>query len=323
MGWGSAEPARHASGAVILALSFVLFVVERRSRALRHGEVAGDNPWDAGTLEWATTSPPPPYNFGRIPLVTSREPLWAERQALAGRRRPARRRPRARWSRRVTRRARRHRARARPSRRSGRCSRDRRRRRCSSARSSRPGRWCGASIPVAIALDRLVLAEGLEGGRGVRPQRIVEDVSALPTYAFGPRMTMWWGTLGFCALEGMGFALAIGAYLYLVQVNPQWPLADIAAEPLARHARSRHPPREHLAELPGRAPRQATRTCAAVRRDLVIMSRRRRGAGRDPPLRVHAAQRALGPERLRLDRSGSCSGCTPPTSSPTSATRWC
>jgi heme/copper-type cytochrome/quinol oxidase subunit 3 len=62
----------------------------------------------------------------------------------------------------------------------------------------------------------------------LRPQRIVEDISALPTYAWGPRMTMWWGTLGFCALEGMGFALAIGAYLYLVQVNPQWPLADLA-----------------------------------------------------------------------------------------------
>jgi len=60
----------------------------------------------------------------------------------------------------------------------------------------------------------------------VRPHRVVEDVSALPTYSFGATMTTWWGTLGFCALEGMGFALAIGAYLYLVQVNPQWPLAD-------------------------------------------------------------------------------------------------
>src|SRR3954452_2226778 len=39
---------------------------------------------------------------------------------------------------------------------------------------------------------RLVLAQGLEGGRGVRPQRIVEDISALPTFAWGPRMTMWW-----------------------------------------------------------------------------------------------------------------------------------
>jgi heme/copper-type cytochrome/quinol oxidase subunit 3 len=62
----------------------------------------------------------------------------------------------------------------------------------------------------------------------VRAQRVVEDISALPTYAFGTRMTMWWGTLGFCALEGTGFALAIGTYLYLVQVNPQWPLADVA-----------------------------------------------------------------------------------------------
>ena len=60
----------------------------------------------------------------------------------------------------------------------------------------------------------------------MRPHRVVEDVSALPTYSFGAAMTTWWGTLGFCALEGMGFALAIGAYLYLVQVNPQWPLAD-------------------------------------------------------------------------------------------------
>ncbi|MBV9235337.1 MAG: cytochrome c oxidase subunit 4, partial [Xanthobacteraceae bacterium] len=37
---------------------------------------------DAGTLEWATPSPPPVYNFSRIPVVTHREPLWAERVAL-------------------------------------------------------------------------------------------------------------------------------------------------------------------------------------------------------------------------------------------------
>jgi heme/copper-type cytochrome/quinol oxidase subunit 3 len=49
----------------------------------------------------------------------------------------------------------------------------------------------------------------------------------LPTYAFGPRMTTWWGTLAFCALEGTGFALAAGAYLYLVWLNQQWPLAEL------------------------------------------------------------------------------------------------
>ena len=56
-------------------------------------------------------------------------------------------------------------------------------------------------------------------------QRAVADLSSLPTYGFGPKSPMWWGTLGFCAVEGMGFALAAGSYLYLVHVNPQWPLS--------------------------------------------------------------------------------------------------
>ncbi len=40
------------------------------------GQPAGDDPWDAWTLEWATTSPPPSYNFETIPTVRSRRPLW-------------------------------------------------------------------------------------------------------------------------------------------------------------------------------------------------------------------------------------------------------
>jgi len=40
------------------------------------GERAGDDPWDAWTLEWATTSPPPEYNFESIPEVRSSRPLW-------------------------------------------------------------------------------------------------------------------------------------------------------------------------------------------------------------------------------------------------------
>ena len=41
---------------------------------------------------------------------------------------------------------------------------------------------------------------------------------------------MWWGTLGFFVVEGMGFALALGTYLYLVQRNPHWPLAPVAPD---------------------------------------------------------------------------------------------
>ena len=54
----------------------VLFFVWNVIRALRQGTPAGDDPWDAWTLEWTTTSPPPEYNFETLPEVQSRRPLW-------------------------------------------------------------------------------------------------------------------------------------------------------------------------------------------------------------------------------------------------------
>ena len=80
MGWGPIN-LLSSIGALILFASFVLFLYNMVASA-RRGPLAGDNPWDAGTLEWATASPPPPQNFDRIPFVTNREPLWAEREAL-------------------------------------------------------------------------------------------------------------------------------------------------------------------------------------------------------------------------------------------------
>jgi heme/copper-type cytochrome/quinol oxidase subunit 1 len=62
-------------GALILGLSVLVFIWNILA-SLKHGKPAGDNPWNAWTLEWATTSPPPVENFELVPPVRGRRPLW-------------------------------------------------------------------------------------------------------------------------------------------------------------------------------------------------------------------------------------------------------
>ena len=66
---------------VMLALGFLLFFIDA-VRSARRGAPAGSDPWGAPSLEWATTSPPPAYNFARIPVVTGQSPLWEEREVF-------------------------------------------------------------------------------------------------------------------------------------------------------------------------------------------------------------------------------------------------
>jgi cytochrome c oxidase subunit I+III len=68
--------------AIILVAGFLVFFVDV-IRAARRGAPAGDNPWDAPTLEWATSSPPPSYNFVHIPVVSGPNPLWETPELLS------------------------------------------------------------------------------------------------------------------------------------------------------------------------------------------------------------------------------------------------
>jgi cytochrome c oxidase subunit III len=58
-----------------------------------------------------------------------------------------------------------------------------------------------------------------------QPTRHVLDLSGLPTYAYGNRSLMWWGTWGMILIEGTVFALAIVAYFYLSEHSFSWPPA--------------------------------------------------------------------------------------------------
>ena len=198
-------------GAVLFAASFVVLIanVDAQPRPVRPPAIIpGEHrPWNGPRLHRR-----PDYNFSRIPVVGHRDPLWADpdqlpvvaglsvekREVLLGTV-----------------------ADAEPHTRSS---------------SPQPSIWPlltaitathllyrvdlhpvggGLGHPTGIGgLDRLVLAVRRQGGRGVK-QKIVRDIAELPTYGFGPTSVPWWGAMGFIAIEGMGFAIAIGAYLYL------------------------------------------------------------------------------------------------------------
>jgi cytochrome c oxidase subunit 1 len=77
MGWGNLNMLS-SIGAVIITASVCVFLGNVWV-SLRRGVPAGDNPWNASTLEWATSSPPPLYNHLFIPVVEGRDALWDAR----------------------------------------------------------------------------------------------------------------------------------------------------------------------------------------------------------------------------------------------------
>jgi cytochrome c oxidase subunit 1 len=78
-GWGFLNLVATA-GAFLIAVSIAVFLVNVFV-TLRKPRTASDDPWGADTLEWATSSPPPPHNFDALPPIRSARPVFDARQA--------------------------------------------------------------------------------------------------------------------------------------------------------------------------------------------------------------------------------------------------
>ena len=82
-GWNDLNLAATIGGFIIAAsmlpLLWNIFI------SLRSGKPAGDDPWEGNTLEWATSSPPPPYNFDHLPEIRSERPVFDQRHGAGQR----------------------------------------------------------------------------------------------------------------------------------------------------------------------------------------------------------------------------------------------
>jgi cytochrome c oxidase subunit I+III len=222
-----------SAGAFLMGFGVLLFLLNV-GLALAFGRPAGRNPWDADTLEWSVSSPPPQYNFDRIPVVYSLNPLWDEVDPIEG--------PHEgdlRWRERL-----------------GEAPRGRRETPATTVLDARPDHqivlphpsvwplWLalaatagvlGALVHPALAATGAALSivalfgwhwpRRHEPPRGPRPPDPIRD-GALPE-APVHRSTVWGGMVLLAAIEGTALGSLLVGYFYLWMGTPEWPPGGI------------------------------------------------------------------------------------------------
>jgi cytochrome c oxidase subunit I+III len=229
------------AGAFVLAAGVVI-TMWNMARSVRRGREAGDNPWDAGTLEWSVSSPPPAYNILQIPVIRGREPLWdGGREPLETADEPSRLLVEDQM----------------------RAHEDLREAFTTTVVEARPAglvaiagpsywplflafalmiAFVGGIIPyteakifsvgVGVVLTVVAIVGWLwPDAKQQRSWRLHEQEEALhplPMDIAGPTSPIWWGMLLYLVAQGTVFSLFVYSYFYLLSGNPTWPPPGIA-----------------------------------------------------------------------------------------------
>jgi hypothetical protein len=75
---GVRRPEKPSGGINTVSTTGFLLTLVNVLKSMRRGRLAGDNPWEAPSLEWRMSSPPPSYAFLEIPVFPRGGPEWED-----------------------------------------------------------------------------------------------------------------------------------------------------------------------------------------------------------------------------------------------------